>query len=105
MVGERSRCVVDSEVKISFVVESADDTAKRVGPEGKQDVVVSTDDIAKQVGSEGKHTNVGRMDRWKRVANGKGKGQVKRDLDAISGRGSCRKLIGVHETEEEKRED
>ena len=76
-------------------MESVDDIAKQIGPEGKQDVVLFADDIAKQVGPEGKHTHVGRMDRWKRVANGKGKGLVdkKRDRDATSGRGSCRKSI------------
>ena len=54
-------------------MKSADDIAKQVGSEGKHDVVESADDIAKQVGSQDKHTNVVRMDRWKRVANGKGK--------------------------------
>ena len=43
-------------------------------------------------------TNVGRKDWWSRVANGKGKGiaSKKRDRDLSSGRGACRKLIGVH---------
>ena len=65
--------MLDSEVGASCVVESADDIAKQVGSEDKHDVVESADDIAKQTGSEEKHTNVGRMDRWKRLANGKGK--------------------------------
>ena len=73
-------------------------TAKQVGSEGKHEVVESADGIAKQVGS-----------RWKRVANGKEKGQVQRDRDASSGRGSCRKSIEVHdkayETDQEKRDD
>ena len=69
----------------NVVLESAEDIAKKVGSEGKHDakqvrsedkhdVVISADDRAKQVGSEGNQVNVGRMDRWKRVANGKGKG-------------------------------
>ena len=82
-------------------------------------VVVSAVDIAKQVGAEGDKVvrsaddkaNVGRKDRWSRVANGKGKGIAsrKRDRDSSSGRGSCRKSIGVHgkayETHEENEEN
>ena len=84
-------------VPISYVLgtatdcvwESEDSMAKQVGAEAckqvvgaeackqvvgaeEDKVVISADDIATQVRSEGNHTNVGRMDRWKRVANGKG---------------------------------
>ena len=52
----------------SEVVGSVEDIAKQVGSEGKHD------------GSEGKRANVGRMDRWKRVANGKEKGHWARIL-------------------------
>ena len=52
-------------------------------------------------------THVGRNDRWSRVANGKGKGIVSkqrgRDLD--SGRGACRKSIGLHGKAYETDED
>ena len=69
------------------VVIAADDVAKQVGAEDDQ-VVISADGIA----------NVGRKYRWNRVANAKEKWLVdrKRDRDSSSGRGSCRKSIGVH---------
>ena len=61
--------------------------------------VISAVDIAMQVGAEGVSmpagfiTHVGRKDRWNRVANSK-----KRDRDSSSGRGACRKSIGIHGT-------
>ena len=90
-----------------------------VGSEGNHDCVISADDIAKQVGAEEDRVvrsadgiaNVGHTERWKRVAKGNGKGLVgrRRDRDASSGMGSCRKSIGVHgkayETNEDDEED
>ena len=73
MACKRASCVLELVRRTSFVLESADEIAKQVGSEGKQDVVISADDIAKQVGSVGNQSNVGHMDRRKRVANGKGK--------------------------------
>ena len=104
IAGKRSRFVLGSGVSASGFVGSKDGIAKQVGPEVC--FVRSEDDIAKQVGweaeqlgSEGKHEVVESADgttkqvgsRWKRTANGKGKGQVKRDRDSSSGRGACRK--------------
>ena len=80
----------ESGASANVVLDSAEGIAKQVGSDGKHDVVISADDkakqvgleadkkvvsadgIANQVGSERKHADVGRTDRWKRVAKGRG---------------------------------
>ena len=80
--------VVGSDVDIAThgkqVTGSEVDTAQHAATEVDK-IVISADCT----------TRVGRKDRWSRVANGKGKELVdkKRDRDATSRRGSCRKSI------------
>ena len=82
--------------------------------ECKQDVGAEVD-IAKHEATEEDKiiisaecmTHVGRKYRWSRVANGKGKGIASkhRDRDSRSGRGACRKSIGIHDQAYDTDED